>query len=173
MVLHRSPQHKCTACQKMFHFKSSLKRHMHVHTHDPTHLCQICGKTFGSKFNLQRHEMVHSDEKQFTCSKCKFKCASKDEFQTHLLLQHNGEKPFKSQECGKAYLQKSYLKRHACKTPVTKHQCDICKKEFAKARYLSQHVRKLHKDPSFQCDTCGRQFRWKANMQKHLKTCKL
>jgi hypothetical protein len=62
----------------------------------------------------------------------------------------------------------------ACRisTPIEtkKHQCEICKKSFARRYNLCQHIKVLHeKIISFQCQICQKNFVAKNSLHRHIK----
>ena len=51
----------CPICQKGFSVKSSLKRHMMLHTGEMPYECLSCGKRFRQRSNLTRHARTCKD----------------------------------------------------------------------------------------------------------------
>ena len=70
-IFHESPQYQCIQCDKHFHTKWHLKRHVITHTGDSNHVCDLCGTRFVCGFNLKRHtKSVHMEEKNHKCDIC-------------------------------------------------------------------------------------------------------
>ena len=53
----------CDVCNKGFHLKCSLIRHLLIHTREKLFSCSICRVRFSSKFNLNGHSRNHCGEK--------------------------------------------------------------------------------------------------------------
>lgn len=51
--------HTCTICGKEFMHKSSLKRHLSVHSGKRPFSCTICGKSFFRKDSCAEHTRLH------------------------------------------------------------------------------------------------------------------
>ncbi|KAJ9576749.1 hypothetical protein L9F63_025357, partial [Diploptera punctata] len=55
-------------CNKSFSQKTSLNRHLLVHSNEKHFKCSVCNKSFSRKYNLNEHLLVHNNEKHFKCS---------------------------------------------------------------------------------------------------------
>ena len=54
-----SRAHVCTICGKDFMHKSSLKRHLSVHSGNRPFSCTVCGKSFFRKDSCAEHTRLH------------------------------------------------------------------------------------------------------------------
>ncbi|CAD0205476.1 unnamed protein product [Chrysodeixis includens] len=65
---HKEPQYKCESCERAFHTKLMLQRHVDSeHLGIKNHVCIVCGKAFGYRKALTQHERdVHKREKLST-----------------------------------------------------------------------------------------------------------
>src|SRR5665811_1238986 len=63
---------KCVEFSKSFADKSSLRRHLHIHTNEPLFECKIWKKEFKRKSDLNRHIQTHSEERKFKCTLCEW-----------------------------------------------------------------------------------------------------
>ena len=53
-------QHSCYICNKTFHQKSSLSKHLKTHKVGDGHICQKCDKKFAASRDLRKHvDIVH------------------------------------------------------------------------------------------------------------------
>lgn len=163
----------CKICRKSFSLKTSLTRHMIVHTgpficdicdkrfsqkyhlaeHERTHLgkkpykCTLCGKSFSKKFNLTSHILTHTSVKTFTCNICSKNFSRKGDLARHI-NSHLGEKSYACSICGKSFFRNFDLTRHMTSHSGEKpYLCSICSKSFSLKRYLTVHTRTQHQEP--------------------------
>uniref|UniRef100_A0A182PW64 C2H2-type domain-containing protein n=1 Tax=Anopheles epiroticus TaxID=199890 RepID=A0A182PW64_9DIPT len=144
---------KCPFDDCGFAFISSGDLHKHVrrHTQHPTpkpHVCDQCGKDFERSYDLKRHKTMHEKSdpnfKGITCGVCGKVFARRDQFRAHT-YRHIGYRPY---------------------------QCEICGKAFADPSNFSKHAR-LHEMDGVEvvCHFCGRLFKSKGAISKHIFHC--
>ncbi|CRK93850.1 CLUMA_CG007377, isoform A [Clunio marinus] len=78
---------KCNVCKKAYK-KSSLARHLIIHSGKKPHKCDQCPMAFFQKSDLSRHETTHSDEMNFECELCDKKFRIKKNLQVHKKRHH-------------------------------------------------------------------------------------
>nr|XP_057945572.1 zinc finger protein 316-like isoform X2 [Doryrhamphus excisus] len=101
---------KCAYCDKSFHHRGSLQRHMRNHTGEKGFICSVCGKGFSLKAYLIAHTRTHTGEKPFTCSVCGKRFSQKAHLRTHAKI-HTREKPSSCSVSGMAFIQNGDLRR--------------------------------------------------------------
>ena len=99
-------------CKKIFHDKSSFRKHILTHG-EKLFICEICKKKFLDNSKLRRHSLVHSGEKPYSCPMCNKKFSLDFNLRTHMRI-HSGEKPYACvyPGCFKRFSQSSNLSAH-------------------------------------------------------------
>ncbi|KAJ6639654.1 Zinc finger protein [Pseudolycoriella hygida] len=145
MVLHTGQRnYKCIFCAKGFFTRISQKRHeRNVHTKEKSHICQYCNKKFVMWKFLERHLNTHTAEVVYQCDQCDKKYLNKNHLRVHK-FRHAKEPPFKCSVCSKAYFDRSTLKKHNYVHIGNPHQCSHCERSFDRRDKMNAHIRKTH-----------------------------
>ena len=83
--------YSCNQCDKRFHSKWSLKRHMMSHSGEKPHTCDICAKSFASKWQLDLHYRTHTGEKPYSCDICSKRFTTKSHMSRHRRIHVNSK----------------------------------------------------------------------------------
>lgn len=135
--------------------------------------CKFCNRMFYSDGNLQRHiDKMHSYgyDGPMKCSYCSYACSHGHELNSHLEIMHK----FKCDTCQKTFSSFSGLKNHNRTMHGAEdllHKCSICGKCFENVSRLELHERSHSDHRQFKCQHCGKDYKYKCTLQKHLKVC--
>lgn len=110
--------------------------------------CDLCGFHIEKKCNMLSHIRDHAAKNRHKCKKCSESFRTRIQLHKHSLKQH-GRGVIGSAEYSQAT-----------------SECSICQKVFSNER-IKFHM-KLHEMPSMMCDQCGRVFRHRTALEKHI-----
>ena len=137
---------RCHECQAPFFNEKHLTEHLHTMHRVKRFPCKLCDKSYSKRALLISHMDTHGEPK-FQCSTCSKKFHRKEVLTNHERMTHDP----------------SYRELENAKTKV----CDICGWEGAKRNYL-HHVKYNHMKEEHTCDKCGKKFKGKMHLQKHM-----
>ena len=181
----------CSFCGKSFRDNNTKNSHELIHTKSYQYFCSLCGKGFYQNHQLNYHMMkVHddSDEKPFQCSECGKAYKLNKDLSVHMHQMHKkkttkygnpqkgytqeeiAKKPHQCQICKKRFAREDYFNVHMkIHSGEAKIECQICKKTFTDAYYLKYHMRTIHSDARpFSCNICEKNFKHKLALQRHM-----
>ncbi|XP_068106534.1 histone-lysine N-methyltransferase PRDM9-like [Hyperolius riggenbachi] len=162
-----TPPISCEVCGKVLMNKSSLERHLMIHTGQRPFSCSECGKTFSCKNHLNTHKRTHTGERPYRCEECGRRFFNHQHMVLHQVV-HTGEKPFTCPVCGKGFTRQSSVVKHSGMHAEKKpHVCTECGKSYCQYANLVVHQRLHSGEKPFVCRYCDRGFTCKATMQRH------
>jgi len=132
--------------------------------------CDVCSYTTNRPSDLRRHQASkHSGKRPYRCQQCDRAFAVLSTLQRHAIT-HQTELPYKCDICGKQCAQKSNLTRHLrLHTGETIVRCDICDVEFNDRTRYNEHMR-VHTGNLQECAQCPRRFATRRDLERHVRT---
>lgn len=128
-------------------------------------------KTNTKKFQVK--SPVKNGKSELGCHVCKKQFSSKSCLNRHIRIIHEGEKPYKCDECGERFSERVTLRKHMTKhtgIPLPKnYHCELCGKFFVRKGVLNNHMRR-HSDQNLPCPHCHKIFAHKKILDRHITT---
>ncbi|XP_035792590.1 uncharacterized protein LOC118466858 [Anopheles albimanus] len=172
----RVRRHCCPQCDKTFHHKARLKRHMESHRNKSVK-CEQCGESFPDGRSLMNHRHSHTKSSKFPCTECGKTFGSRSSQQIHIRI-HTGERPYACRFCWKAFADGGTLRKHErIHTGEKPYGCSVCTKAFNQRVVLREHIRAHHSQSNskrgtfehpYYCDVCGALFGLSNELVQHL-----
>uniref|UniRef100_A0A182MQT8 Transcription factor grauzone n=1 Tax=Anopheles culicifacies TaxID=139723 RepID=A0A182MQT8_9DIPT len=135
--------------------------------HDTRGYVRCCGKQFFRRYILVDHIAAHRGSTR--CEICQKTYKTKRYLMLHIAKSHSSEeeRPFKCAKCHISYPKQYLLRAH--ELLHVQQQCHICQKVLSNNQSLKVHLAQMHSDDGNHiCDTCGKVFRTKPAMERHI-----
>ncbi|XP_061190150.1 uncharacterized protein LOC133198017 [Saccostrea echinata] len=162
----------CGQCNYTAKLQHHLKNHMKIHSTERPFVCEICGKGFKHAHHLNGHKRTHSGERPYSCEEC-----GRDFTQISNLLRHQKthqglpESPrHKCLKCDTSFSTAYSLKRHQDVHENLKEKVKTMKNHKGKKKKCTYNPRIDDTRREFECDVCGRRFRRKEHVMRHMLT---
>ncbi|XP_052859862.1 transcription factor grauzone-like [Anopheles cruzii] len=158
---------ECELCSAPLNDFTDLQDH-YRQVHNVTGYVRCCDRLFYRRYLLLDHIDAHSGT--IRCEICQKSYKSNRYLTLHMAKTHSREedRPFKCDQCHVSYPKSYLLKAH--RALHVQEECRICKKVLSNNQSLKVHIAQMHGDDGNHiCDTCGKVFRTKAAMERHIK----
>ena len=179
----------CAICNKKFEEKVYLDNHKgKFHSQISVFTCDLCGKCFNHETDFHWHKnVVHKNEtgdfkkvqkKTVECETCFKIFSTKGHLEEHVRAVHDKVKNFECDVCLMTFYKRWNWKTHITSVHVKekktryvdKIKCDICDFYFTTTFDLKVHVQNIHnEEKTFECDSCGKSFAQKCQLQSHTR----
>ncbi|XP_317816.4 zinc finger protein 317 [Anopheles gambiae] len=190
MIVHGEELEKCLAAyyglacelchQRNWATIGELFAH-HRAAHGREGFVNCCGRTIEKKSQMAMHMAKHVQPEAFECPICKKMMTTprilKAHMQNHLPEE---ERPLKCDLCPRRFSYVSALLIHASthreenEGKCAYHLCHSCGRAFRSGDKLAEHIALSHRTDGtsncVMCDTCGKKFISKSNLNYHLTT---
>lgn len=121
--------------------------------------CEQCDRQFTCKSLFTEHMRRHLGERPYKCDQCLKAYGTKGTLKAHVEMVHEGEKPFKCDICPKSFYRKTDLERHKLlHTGEKPFKCEFCAMDFVTSSNLIKHVRCHTGEKPYICDICAKAF---------------
>ncbi|CAF4913224.1 unnamed protein product [Pieris macdunnoughi] len=176
-----SGQHKCELCDKVFRDKTSLRKHLFIHSGVKEYSCSECGKQFLFKKAMEIHLVTHQSPAYMYCYQCDMTFKNQMSYNQHMKynLKHIDPDKLKyaCKLCDKKFVKAKRLEEHnmAVHLKITHIQCPVTGCTFAcsSRAVLRSHRRAIHAQHvtsrNHVCDMCGKAYTTKKSLEGHLR----
>jgi hypothetical protein len=158
--------YECNICYQKFSQLYVLDKHMEKHSKVKELIPALHQSKFSYALPIDSKKKSKTEDELFICALCDVKCTKKTSIRRHILQFHLNPKPSTNAKkickickiCNKTYLSNSSLNRHYV---YHKQRGEIIpKSELLKGSTAD-----------FECQICGKQFRFSGRLQLHVQTC--
>ncbi|XP_045128939.1 uncharacterized protein LOC123514808 isoform X3 [Portunus trituberculatus] len=167
--------HACPQCLKTFRYMRDLSEHKRTHEGAKPHTCSVCNRSFVRRRDYTRHFREQHSAQRHQCQECGATFKRRIYLETVHMRTHHPPSP----EIGDAAQQQQQQKNGESSIGSSNrepkegegHICRICGRTFARARYLTAHLRTHSRRANYvRCPRCPRMFVSEQTLKVHRNT---
>lgn len=187
---HRDEAHpivlECQKCEEKFSSREALIEHRKEAHPQKQHMCVFCERLFAKESTLKAHQALHLEnpdsvvkqeveedeeniegdvETKFVCEKCDRSFSSKLSFRKHNMISH-GERLFACSICNIVLQSRKELVKHK-ESHKEKLVCEQCGRQYRHKRDLLRHIPTHSGERPYPCTTCGFRFHTAERLRNH------
>ncbi|XP_031735293.1 zinc finger protein 239-like [Anarrhichthys ocellatus] len=175
--LYKEKRFFCELCNKGFHQKHQLRKHVSCHL--KPFPCSSCDKGFYKAKSLQKHQLSHqlreaqeSDpDKLLRCDQCDRKFRLLRQLRVHQASHRLEKTPLRCCVCDRFFTSAGALRYHEVShAEVKPFMCDVCGKEFTRKKSLREHQTVHTGARPYACLACGKSFSTPSNLRVHKRS---
>ncbi|XP_071498932.1 uncharacterized protein [Diadema antillarum] len=124
--------------------------------------CRWCRASFTKKTSLRRHMNLHSGSRPFKCPFCEYNATRRDQLKTHIKTRHTKDSSkhytFKCPLCSNVFQSQKRMTLHMRSHQWDNFTCDQCHIKFKSANELVLHLKRRHPNPAgnpYVCSVCN------------------
>ncbi|XP_059363795.1 uncharacterized protein LOC132103021 [Carassius carassius] len=170
-------QYECTECGDSFLGSDAFRKHHCSNrklTFSEKHRSEPSGsfsknQSSGTLFQAGNDEEVEVDvgEDFIICPICKRRFSSNSSLMEHHKKHHEDPRPFKCLVCKKDFTKKRYLTQHQQIHSERPYQCNVCSESFKTETALVSHCKIHDAKRQHQCPICSRTYLTANDLAKH------